>query len=643
MKAPGFPTPVEGELYSSVVARYLHRTAGYTKRNLGLIGLDKASAAAIVPIAVVELAKRMTEGHPWCNNPRKIVENHTIVPLFLHSSSADFYEYKIQEISHGLNGNPSATLGLTKRKKANGLNGRYNSKFCTTCVTEDIENFGFPVLYRQHQPAFVKYCARHSCPLHFSCVNCNTRTRAIMWRMAGQCDCETPIHPTTVETTTDEISEKTLLWVAQQVDHLLQINSSHTNITCNLRQLLKSHDLITPAGKIRNSALIHALEQEIGPNLLYEFGFIVECPRRGSLRHDLARVFRTNHNGTNIIYNLFVAKLFCDDVRDINETCDYQKFLALNLTKPQSKKKYPDKEIIQNSLTKAKGFVVTAAKSLNIKEDTFRRAARHHQIALPLNEKQCDRIGWHLLQEIREAIKNGMGLKEACRVFGLGKYTTSLIFGDQPHLLLCGKSSKELSKIQHAKEKLSALVESQPHITRTELRKTLSSSMDAVLIHDSTWTSENIPGPARKYYSVVNSVDLNERFLQIRLDIEAEKAKELNKSGRPTRLTATRLRKDCGVTQPHSFPEPYKSELSRIFATAAESKEHFHDRLIKWAMAEYAKLLIPISSNKLRRIAGLPIKDLLSSRDLVIKHAQPHNLSYHSNCSLSPFFKSTPI
>lgn len=179
MKAPGFPTPVEGELYSSVVARYLHRTAGYTKRNLGLIGLDKASAAAIVPIAVVELAKRMTEGHPWCNNPRKIVENHTIVPLFLHSSSADFYEYKIQEISHGLNGNPSATLGLTKRKKANGLNGRYNSKFCTTCVTEDIENFGFPVLYRQHQPAFVKYCARHSCPLHFSCVNCNTRTREI--------------------------------------------------------------------------------------------------------------------------------------------------------------------------------------------------------------------------------------------------------------------------------------------------------------------------------------------------------------------------------------------------------------------------------------------------------------------------------
>lgn len=64
MKVPGFPIPVAGELYSSVVARYLHRTAGYTKRNLGLIGLDRASAAAIVPIAVVELAGRMADGHP---------------------------------------------------------------------------------------------------------------------------------------------------------------------------------------------------------------------------------------------------------------------------------------------------------------------------------------------------------------------------------------------------------------------------------------------------------------------------------------------------------------------------------------------------------------------------------------------------
>lgn len=117
MKVPGFPIPVAGELYSSVVARYLHRTAGYTKRNLGLIGLDRASAAAIVPIAVVELAGRMADGHPWCNNPRRIVESHTIVPLFLHSSGPEFYESKMEEISHGLNGNPSATLGPNEKKQ----------------------------------------------------------------------------------------------------------------------------------------------------------------------------------------------------------------------------------------------------------------------------------------------------------------------------------------------------------------------------------------------------------------------------------------------------------------------------------------------------------------------------------------------
>lgn len=643
MKVPGFPTPVEGELYSSVVARYLHRTAGYAKRNLGLIGLDKANAAAIVPIAIVELAESMAEGHPWCNNPKQIVENHTIVPLFLQSSSAEFYESTMQEISNGLNGNPSATLGLTKRSKTTSRHRRYNSKFCPACVTQDIERFGFPVLYRQHQPEFVKYCARHSCPLHFSCVNCSTRTRAIMWRMAGQCDCETPITPVVVDTETDKISEDSLLWVAQQVDHLLQANSPHADITCNLRELLQSHELITPAGKIRNSALINALEHEIGSKLLYEFGFIVECPRKGSLRRDLARVFHTNHNGTNIIYNLFAAKLFCDDIRDISKICESQKILALNPRQSQNKKHYLYKELIQNALIKAKGVVSTAAKIVDLNVDTFRTTARHHQIALPLSEKQCNRIGWHLLREIREALKNGMGFNEACRVFALGKHTTSLIFGDQPHLLLYGKSNNSMSKIQHAKEKLSATVESQPNITRTELRKTLSSSMDVVLINDSTWTSENIPRANRiKHHKVADRTDWKERFLQIRLAIEAEKIKEFSKSERPTRLTATRLRKDCGVSQPNSYPEPYKSEISSIFETASESKDLFHDRLIEWAVAEYAKLLIPISSNKLRRIAGLPIKDLLSCRELVIRYAQDHDLTYHSGCTLSPFASVHP-
>ncbi|MDB5981884.1 MAG: hypothetical protein JWQ69_2899 [Pseudomonas sp.] len=637
MRVPGFPTPVEGELYSSVVARYLHRTAGYAKRNLGLIGLDKANAAAIVPMAIVELAESMAEGHPWCNNPRQIVENHTVVPLFLQSSSAEFYESTMQEISNGLNGNPSATLGLTKRSKTTIRRLRYNSKFCPACVTQDIERFGFPVLYRQHQPEFVKYCARHSCPLHFSCVNCSTRTRAIMWRMAGQCDCETPNTPVVIDTETDEISEDSLLWVAQQVDHLLQANSPHTDITCNLRELLQSHELIRPAGQIRNSALINALEHEIGSKLLYEFGFIVECPRKGPLRHDLARVFHTNHNGTNIIYNLFVAKLFCDDIRDISKICESQKFLALNPRKSQNKKHYVDNELIQNALIKAKGVVSTAAKIVKLNVGAFRTAARHNQIALPLNKKQCNRIGWQLLQEIRAALKNGMGFNEACRVFALGKHTTSLIFGDQPHLLLCGKSNKDLLKIQHAKEKLSELVESQPNITRTELRKTLSSSMDVVLINDSSWASENIPVIKRVKYSAHDRSDWTERLQKIRLSVEAEKKREFNKTERPTRLTATRLIKDSGVAHPNSFPEPYKFEISKIFETASESKDSFHDRLIEWAVAEYAKLLIPISSNKLRRIARLPIKDLLNCRELVIRYAQTHNLSYHSRCSLSPF------
>lgn len=638
MTVPNFPAPVEGELYSSVIARYLRRTAGYAKRNLGMIGLHKPNAGALVPIEVVQLAESMPEGHAWANNPRKIVEKHTIVPLFLQSSTREFYESTIENISHGLNGNPSATLGLTKRVKNSAQNRRYNSKFCPACVSQDIEHLGFSVLYRHHQPDFVRYCANHNCPLYFSCINCNARTRTILWQMAGQCDCEATDTPAVIDKDLDEISKNSLLWIAKQVDHLLKDGSQHTNITHTLRDLLKSYDFITPSGKIRNSALINAVEKEIGSPLSYEFGFIAECPRRGSHRHDLSRIFHTNHHSTNIIYNLFVAKLFCNDIREISAVVEPNQLSDILYTKSKSLNKTPEKQVIQNALHAAKGVIRRASKIAGLNGDTFRTAARRLGIAIPLSERLTNRIGRERLQEIREAFKCGMAINEARIVFNLTKHTARSILCDQPSLLTRGKSYKSSVKVQSAKEKISALVELHPTITRSGLRKKFSRPMDLVFINDADWTNEKLPkSTTGKVYRSRNSLDWKERFKRLQNAIDAEKERELKKTQRPTRLTVTRLKKDCAMTHLNSFPDPQRKEMSNIFEAASESKDVFHDRLIEWAIVEYAKLLIPISSNKLRRIAGLTIKELLGCRNLVIKHAKNHNLGYHLQCSLSPF------
>jgi hypothetical protein len=638
MKVPAFPIPVEGELYSSVVARYLRRTAGYAKRNLGLIGLDKASAGAIAPMTIVKLTESMPERHPWSNNPREIVAKHTIIPLFLQSSNKEFYESTIKAISQGTNGNPSATLGLTKPNMISNIEHRHHSKFCPDCVSQDVDSLGFSVLYRQHQPDFVKYCARHCRPLRYSCINCSVLTRKIMWRMAGQCDCESPETPEVVDVRIDKITENSLIWIAQQVDYLLQGDASHTNLKDILRDLMESHELVTPNGKIRNSLLINAIESEIGSQLLHEFGFVLDLPPRRRARHDLSKVFRTNHNRNDIRFFLVVAKLFCDDIREIGDVRESRKLLDHKPKKTGKTKVYLSKQLIQDALLDAKGVVYNAAAIADLTSDKFRTTARHFQIALPLNEGQCNRIGSGVLQDVRKAMKKGMGLKEVSETFALSEHTTTLIFGDRPDLIQQGESNKKKIKVLHAKKKILAILKSQPQITRTELQEKHRTTMKLLDINHSTWIDSYVPKMPKGKFSAPYSLGREELQKKFRLAIQIAKDREVNKNQRPTRLTITRLRKDCAISWPRS-QEFHNSKISKLLESACESKANFQERLIKWAVAEYAKLLIPISSNKLRRLAGLSIKDLLSCRQFVIKHAQAHDLSYHLRCSLSPFAK----
>ncbi|MBJ2287703.1 hypothetical protein JFT66_26520 [Pseudomonas sp. MF6755] len=166
----------------------------------------------------------------------------------------------------------------------------------------------------------------------------------------------------------------------------------------------------------------------------------------------------------------------------------------------------------------------------------------------------------------------------------------------------------------------------------------LGSSVASILQQLHLLLNVTIPKmPSRQSNEARDRLDREERLRKLNLAIQSVKDREFQKNQRPARLTITRLKKDCAMTSLHSFPEPFRSEISNVFKSASEPKDIFHDRLIKWAVSKYAKLLIPISANKLRRIAGLPIKDLLSCREMVIKYAQVHNLSYHSKSSLSPF------
>ena len=190
MRLPAFPVPYEGETVSSVVARFLGRTAGPTERKLGFLGLRRTASTALTPIDLQALVDAMPPGHPWCDDPQLILTRHTLAPLYLYFAHPLRASGAMQALLGGLCPNPAATLGITVSAVKNLAR---RTKFCPQCNEVDVANRGNAISYREHQPEFVKLCASHGTPLLLSCSNCyGDRKAARMWRTAGACNCNSP-------------------------------------------------------------------------------------------------------------------------------------------------------------------------------------------------------------------------------------------------------------------------------------------------------------------------------------------------------------------------------------------------------------------------------------------------------------------
>jgi hypothetical protein len=169
MKLPGFPVARAGEIFSSVIARHLARSAGSKIHHLKAFGIYTTAPTSVVPHDLRHLASIMPKGHPWEDDPQRIILDHTLVPLFFHFATPNRAATVLNTIISGDSKNPAATLGLTSNAKI--ILG-HNRKYCPDCLERDLKTYGFSVLYREHQPSFVRMCPVHARPLHFNCLRC---------------------------------------------------------------------------------------------------------------------------------------------------------------------------------------------------------------------------------------------------------------------------------------------------------------------------------------------------------------------------------------------------------------------------------------------------------------------------------------
>lgn len=649
MRLPGFPIAQPGETFASVVARHLARSSTPKARHLKLLRLRIASASSLTPNNLGPFVSILPSGHPWEGAPEQIVRNHTLTPLFLHFAHPKRAAEALTTIANGDSANPAATLGVTVTQLRSL---QHTGKFCPECVEHDRHTLGYPVLYRQHQPPFVRMCAIHARPLHSSCVRCQiSRTGVSMWRVAGRCGCNEPLTPPLFETGHDAQMEASWLWLSQQVNAILAAPIPSEPIATHLFTALKNSGFAATRGGLASAAMTEALVDRFGEPLLRELGVGGWCEHETCGLRPSRLLTRSAIDGRripNVLRMLLVTRLITDDITTLWEP----RAPASIQRKDHSPAGYGqrscngrahlDAQAISMALDAAGGKITVAAQRLGVHSYVLASDMRRQGIRLRLPPVTARRLGAERLTAIRSALKQGIPKNKIAQQFDVSEWSILLVELDQPELGAAHREATIALQQEKHREVLRSFFRGTPSKTRHEFATSHAGTYDWLRENDRDWLDGNLPSPNRNRKRDKETRAARKDWNKLDEDalsmIRHTAQEELTKADRPTRLTPTRLLSTAGALgaigrkNKHHYPRT-KIEAENL----AEAREQFLNRTIRWALKRYAAQRIPISTNQLRRVARLSARQLIAQRDCVIEVAAELGLTFDARCSLAPW------
>lgn len=641
MKLPGFPTEKPGEMFSSVVARYLTRSSTPKTFHLRSLGLNISRASSVIHRDLSHFASIMPSGHTWQDAPEVIAKGHTLVPLFLHFAHPKRAATAIDIMISGKR-RPSLILGATiSAPKSLHI----AAKFCPDCLVHDLRAFGFPVLYRQHQPQFVNMCSVHARTLRFNCLHCqNDRDSVGMWQMAGRCDCSQPNTPPLLQADVDPKTEEAWLWLARQVATILSAPDvmPSVSVAANLVAALKSVNFSLPNGGLDPKAMTGALVDRFGEPFLRQVGVGAWCDHLGRRPNQVltARVIE-GRAVPSALRALLLVRLVTDDIASLWRSApepvqkpDYQPVGYGR--RPRINSTHLEEEAIVSAIDAADGKITAAARSLDMTTSALAREVRNRRIHLPLAATTAKRLGSKRITAIRKALVEGIPKIEIRKQYGISEWTILRIeldwtgLGDAHR-----KATVGLQKKKH-RTALQSFFRSNPGESRRTFAIRHAGTYDWLQRYDRDWLSTHLPKPAfsgpkspRRVLNDWHALD------QIAASVVRDAARrEFAKSGRPFRLTRMRLLSAAGATVAMSPSKRYRYPTAAAEAERlAETTDQFVRRTICWTLEELARQHLVISATRVWRVSSLRYSKVLEYRDYIKELAADLELPFHARCA----------
>ncbi|WP_281884176.1 TnsD family Tn7-like transposition protein [Paenibacillus sp. YYML68] len=175
-----FPTPLPGEDFRSVLYRYHLYTLNTEMADTNQELFENRSRFSVFPRGLEVFIRKLQA--PTLFQTDKIVEHHTLLPLFLPFMTDGQVESIIHEVKHGAISN-SLVGKLVGNKYGKSISD--GIRYCPCCISEDWSKYGCSYVHREHQLAFISKCYDHNVKLISQCSVCN---EDLMYSMiSGKC------------------------------------------------------------------------------------------------------------------------------------------------------------------------------------------------------------------------------------------------------------------------------------------------------------------------------------------------------------------------------------------------------------------------------------------------------------------------
>jgi len=455
-----------------------------------LFGANYAALLHDFPARLGELEQR-TRG--VIGSAREIARHHTLLGYFLPFLDAERAETILSGVAAGSVPDLKMRLGIP----ASGVGGYHPLRCCRECIDHDKATVGWPVWHVEHQAPSALVCTRHGRPL------------VQTWHRAS------PVHQREwlipdASPATDRHEIKVPNRDALTLLHQLAEISAHlfgvepglwhqAKLAAVYRRWARDHGALTKSGSLRHSTFKAA----IGPRfdqLREAFLAMSPTPIELCLESIIGSAIRTSPKPNHPLKHLTVLIAMFGDADaataalDQEEVDDFDSRMAGPIRNSSEEdteaKQIPDREAIFLAAVKQGKSIRAAAAAAEVSTGTGVRWAQQHGIVFTPRRKLMHE---GVIENIRSDLKRGLDRTTVAANHGVSLASINRLLSTEHDLRDAWSSVRHEAAREKNRACLLGLIDSQPTISVSQLRKTPGSGWTWLYRHDKAWLEKTLP------------------------------------------------------------------------------------------------------------------------------------------------------